>query len=69
MTSSRRVEPGFRSGNETQFLFSERDIRQSDADALISQPTASKFVIPRSIKFLLRILLTDRPFQFRISIA
>ena len=43
--SSRRVESDF---HETQFLFSEGDIRESDADQLLSQPVVGKFVIPRS---------------------
>ena len=50
--SSRRVESGFQSGHETQFLFSEGDIRESDDDPLLSQPVVGKFVIPRPIKLL-----------------
>ena len=60
MTYSCRVESGFQSGTETQFLFSEGDIRESDADALTSQPTAGKFVIPRFIRLLCIIQLTER---------
>ena len=44
--SSRRVEFGFQSGHETQFFFSEGDIRESDADSLLSQLVVGKFGIP-----------------------
>ena len=47
--SSRRVESGFQSGHETQFLFSEADIRESDADP-DSRPALGKSLIPLSIK-------------------
>ena len=49
MSSPRR---GFQSGHETQFLFSEADIRESDADPPTVQPNAGKFVVPQSIKLL-----------------
>ena len=52
MSSPRRVESGFQSGHETQFLFSEADIRESDADPSTVQPNAGKFVVPQSIKLL-----------------
>ena len=52
MSSPRRAESGFQSGHETQFLFSEADIRESDADPSTVQPIAGKFAIPRSIKLL-----------------
>ena len=47
---SRRVESGFQSGYDTQFLFTEADIRESDADPSAVQPNAGKFVVPQSIK-------------------
>ena len=51
--ASHRADPGFhQSGNDTQFLFSEGDVRESDADALAVQPVAGRFIIPRSIKLL-----------------
>ena len=50
MSSPRRVESGFQSGHETQFLFSEADIRESDADPSTVQPNAGKFVVPQSVK-------------------
>ena len=37
----------FQSGHETQFLFSEGDMRQSDADE-IRQPAFGKSFIPQS---------------------
>ena len=52
MSSPRRVESGFQSGHETQFLFSEADIRESDADPSTVQPIAGRFVINQSIKLL-----------------
>ena len=52
MSSPRSVENGFQSGHETQFLFSEADIRESDADPSTVQPNAGKFVVPQSIKLL-----------------
>ena len=69
MSSSRRIESGFQSGHDTQFLFSEGDIRESVADASTSQPVAGKFVIPQSIKLLWNIFFTDRPFLFHIFTA
>ena len=66
--SSRRVESGFQSGHETQFLFSERDIRESDADP-DSRPGIGKSLFPLSIKLLRNILSTVRPFLFCIFTA
>ena len=43
--TSCRVDPGAQSGHETQFLFSEGDMRDSDAD-LIDQPTLGMQFIP-----------------------
>ena len=42
MSSSRRVS-GFQSGHDTQFLFSEGDVRDSEADAPALQPAAGEF--------------------------
>ena len=50
-TGQDRVESGAVSGHETQFVFSDGDVRASDTD-LIRQPAPGEFVIPRSIKFL-----------------
>ena len=50
MSFPRRVESGFQSGYDTQFLFTEADIRESDADPSTVQPNAGKFVVPQSIK-------------------
>ena len=47
-----RVGPSVQSGHETQYLFSEGDIRESDADPLVSQPNVGKFIIPLSVKLL-----------------
>ena len=44
-------DTGARSGNETQFVFSEGDIYQSDGDIVRRQATG-EFVIPRSFKLL-----------------
>ena len=44
MSSSRRVS-GFQSGHDTQFLFSEKDVRDSEAD-FIDQSTLGKQFIP-----------------------
>ena len=46
MSLPRRVESGFQSGYDTQFLFTEADIRESDADPSTVQPNAGKFVVP-----------------------
>ena len=47
----RRVESGFQSGYDTQFLFTEADIRERhDADPSTVQLNAGKFVVPQSIK-------------------
>ena len=43
--SSRRVGSGFQSGHETQFLFSEKDVRDSEAD-FVDQSTLGKQLIP-----------------------
>ena len=42
---SRRVGSGFQSGQETQFLFSEKDVRDSETD-FIDQSTLGKQLIP-----------------------
>ena len=44
-----RRDTGAQSGNETQFVFSEGDIYQSDGDIVRRQATGG-FVIPRTIK-------------------
>ena len=46
MTSPRRVDSGMQSGNDTQYLFSEGDVRQSDADCLAVPSVVGKFTIP-----------------------
>ena len=52
MSTSRRADSGFQSGHDTQFIFSEGDIRNSDADPSSSQAVAGEFVIAQSFKFL-----------------
>ena len=47
-----RAGSGIQGGHETQYLFLEGDIHESDADPLFSQSAVGKFVIPRSIKLL-----------------
>ena len=50
--ASHRADPWFhQSGNDTQFLFSEGDVRESDADALAVQPAAGRFIIPNPLSF------------------
>ena len=66
--SSRRVEFGFQSGHETQFVFSDGDIQESDVDPS-SRPALGKFLFPLSIKLLRNILSTVRPFLFCIFTA
>ena len=52
MSGARRlVDLGAQSGNETQFVFSEGDVCQSDADDIRQLPT-SRFIIPSSCKLL-----------------
>ena len=46
-----RGDTGGHSGKETQFMFSEGDVRDGDAD-LVNWPTFGEFVIPQSINFL-----------------
>ena len=66
--SSRQDESGFQSGHETQFLFSEGDIQESDVDPG-SRPALGKSLFPLSIKLLRNILPTVRPFLFCIFTA
>ena len=67
--SSRRVESGFQSGgHETQFVFSDGDIQESDVDPG-SRPALGKSLFPLSIKLLRNILSTVRPFLFCIFTA
>ena len=44
-TTSPVVDPGAQSGHESQFVFSEGDVRQSHADD-IRVPTIGRFIIP-----------------------
>ena len=46
-----RRDTGAQRGKETQFVFSEGDIYQSDGDIIRQQATCG-FVIPRTIKLL-----------------
>ena len=52
MASSRRIDSGVQSGNDTQYLFSEGDVQESDADRSAVPPVAGKFTIPCSFKLL-----------------
>ena len=45
------IDSGLVSGNETQFVFSEGDMRHSDADE-VRRTTASEYIIPFLIKLL-----------------
>ena len=47
-----RVNLGIQSGHETQYLYSEEDIRESDGDALTARPTVGNFIIRRFIGLL-----------------
>ena len=51
MPSTRRVDSELQSGNETQYLFSDCDVRQSDADN-VYLTMAGEFIISRLIRFL-----------------
>ena len=44
-------DTGAQSGNETQFVFSEGDIYQSDGDVIRRQATG-ELILPRSIELL-----------------
>ena len=46
MASFRRVDSGMQSGNDTQHLFLEGDIRMSDADNSAVPSVVGKFTIP-----------------------
>ena len=46
-----RRDTGAQSGNETQFMFSEGDIYQSDGDIIRRQATGG-LILPRTIKLL-----------------
>ena len=50
-TVPQTVDPGEQSGHETQFVFSEADVRQSDGDDLYLR-AAGKSFIPWSTKLL-----------------
>ena len=45
------IDSSLVSGNKTQFVFSEGDMRHSDADE-VRRATASEFIIPFPIKLL-----------------
>ena len=45
-TSRGRIDPGAVSGNETQFAFSEGDVRDSESDNRIVRPAPGWFAIP-----------------------
>ena len=49
------------SGNETQYLFSEADVRDSETD-LFSRPVLGELVFPLSFKLMWNIPLAVRPF-------
>ena len=65
---SRRVQSGFQSGHETQFVFSEGDIQESDVDPG-SRPALGKSLFLLPIKLLRNVLSTVRPFLFCIFTA
>ena len=52
MASSRRVDSGMKSGNDTQYLFAEGDVQGSDADHSAVPLVAGKFTIHCSFKLL-----------------
>ena len=43
------VNPGIQGGHETQYLYSEGGVRESDGDALNARAIVGKLIIPRSI--------------------
>ena len=45
-TSRSRIDPGAVSGNETQFAFSEGDVRDSESDNRIVRPAPGCFANP-----------------------
>ena len=45
-TSRGRIDPGAASGNETQFAFSEGDVRDSETDNRVVLPAPGWFAIP-----------------------
>ena len=57
-----RRDAGGLSGNETQYLFSEGDMRDSDAD-LITRPARGMSIVLKSFKLSRNIILTDRLFS------
>ena len=56
------VDPGAQSGNETQYVFSETDVRHSDSDLLTIRPVGGWIIIPRSIRLLWMTLFTNMLF-------
>ena len=51
MASSRRIDSGMQSGNDTQYLFSEGDVHDSDADRSAVPQVAGRFTFPVPLSF------------------
>ena len=62
------IDSGLVSGNETQFVFSERDMRHSDAEN-VRRAAVGECITPSSIKFLWITRCMNRPFHTCISTA
>ena len=45
------VDPGAQSGHETQYVFSEGDMRHSDADNVRSRAVSKYFLFPDPLSF------------------
>ena len=45
------VDPGAQSGHETQYVFSEGDMRHSDADNVRSRAVSKYFLFPDPLGF------------------
>ena len=57
------TDSGLVSDNETQFVFSEENLRHSDADE-VRRSAVGEFTIPLSIRLLWTTLCSSRPFPY-----
>ena len=51
MASFRRIDSGMQSGNDTQYVFSEGDVQDSDADRSDVPQVAGMFTFPVPLSF------------------
>ena len=51
MASFRRIDSGMQSGNDTQYVFSEGDVQDSDADRSAVPQVAGMFTFPVPLGF------------------